>query len=123
MQTQDLMSTPFVDLAFLIARVLIGLLIAAHGAQKLFGWFGGHGLRRTIPKGRRSTSSQWPYGGWLRPTESARGAERWSYDASGVALLLYLAYLARRRTDSWYTLGFRTDNLVARLFPLSLTTL
>ena len=47
MQTQDLMGTPFLDLAFLIARVLIGLLMAAHGAQKLFGWFGGHGLKRT----------------------------------------------------------------------------
>jgi putative oxidoreductase len=47
MQTQDLTSTPFLDLAFLIARVMIGLLMAAHGAQKLFGWFGGHGLKAT----------------------------------------------------------------------------
>lgn len=35
------------DLGFLIARLVVGLLIAAHGAQKLFGWFGGHGLRAT----------------------------------------------------------------------------
>jgi len=47
MPPTDLNSTPFLDLAFLFARVLIGLLIAAHGAQKLFGWFGGHGLRGT----------------------------------------------------------------------------
>lgn len=47
MQTQTLTGTPFLDLAFLIARVLIGLLLAAHGAQKLFGWFGGHGLQAT----------------------------------------------------------------------------
>ncbi|MGQ0702920.1 MAG: DoxX family protein [Gemmatimonadales bacterium] len=47
MQAQDLAGTPFLDLAFLIARVLVGLLMAAHGAQKLFGWFGGHGLRAT----------------------------------------------------------------------------
>src|SRR5690606_7059365 len=47
MQAQDLILTPFLDLGFLFARVLIGLLIAAHGAQKLFGWFGGHGLAGT----------------------------------------------------------------------------
>jgi putative oxidoreductase len=35
------------DLGFLIARLVIGLLIAAHGTQKLFGWFGGHGLKAT----------------------------------------------------------------------------
>jgi putative oxidoreductase len=28
----------------LIARLVIGLLMAGHGTQKLFGWFGGHGL-------------------------------------------------------------------------------
>jgi putative oxidoreductase len=28
----------------LVGRLVIGLGIAAHGAQKLFGWFGGHGL-------------------------------------------------------------------------------
>lgn len=47
METQHLFSTPFLDLGFLIGRVLIGLLVAAHGAQKLFGWFGGHGLQAT----------------------------------------------------------------------------
>jgi putative oxidoreductase len=31
----------------LIGRLVIGLLMAAHGAQKLFGWFGGYGLRNT----------------------------------------------------------------------------
>lgn len=33
--------------ALLIARICIGLGMAAHGAQKLFGWFGGYGLRNT----------------------------------------------------------------------------
>ena len=31
----------------LLARLVLGLLMAAHGAQKLFGWFGGHGLAGT----------------------------------------------------------------------------
>jgi putative oxidoreductase len=31
----------------LAARVVLGLLMAAHGAQKLFGWFGGYGLAGT----------------------------------------------------------------------------
>lgn len=31
----------------LVARVTLGLLMAAHGSQKLFGWFGGHGLAGT----------------------------------------------------------------------------
>jgi putative oxidoreductase len=32
------------DTGLLIARLAFGLLIAAHGSQKLFGWFGGYGL-------------------------------------------------------------------------------
>ncbi len=35
------------DLAFLLIRLVLGLYIAAHGAQKLFGWFGGYGLAGT----------------------------------------------------------------------------
>lgn len=33
--------------AALILRVPVGLILAAHGAQKLFGWFGGYGLDGT----------------------------------------------------------------------------
>lgn len=32
------------DAGLLVGRVVLGLLMAAHGAQKLFGWFGGYGL-------------------------------------------------------------------------------
>jgi putative oxidoreductase len=35
------------DTGLLLARVVLGLLMAAHGAQKLLGWFGGHGLAGT----------------------------------------------------------------------------
>jgi putative oxidoreductase len=35
------------DAGLLLARLAIGLLMAAHGSQKLFGWFGGYGLTGT----------------------------------------------------------------------------
>lgn len=35
------------DLGLLLARLTLGLLMTAHGAQKLFGWFGGYGLTGT----------------------------------------------------------------------------
>ena len=35
------------DVGLLIVRVVIGLLFAVHGTQKLFGWFGGYGLQGT----------------------------------------------------------------------------
>ena len=35
------------DLGMLLLRAVVGLTLAAHGAQKLFGWFGGHGLDGT----------------------------------------------------------------------------
>ena len=35
------------DLAILLVRIILGLAIAAHGAQKLFGWFGGYGIKGT----------------------------------------------------------------------------
>jgi putative oxidoreductase len=34
-------------LPLLFVRLIVGLAIAAHGAQKLFGWFGGYGLAGT----------------------------------------------------------------------------
>ncbi|HEY9517559.1 MAG TPA: DoxX family protein [Gemmatimonadaceae bacterium] len=47
------MDTPYspdaqtLSIGLLIARLVVGLLMAAHGSQKLFGWFGGHGLQAT----------------------------------------------------------------------------
>jgi putative oxidoreductase len=35
------------DLALAIPRVVVGILLTAHGLQKLSGWFGGHGISGT----------------------------------------------------------------------------
>jgi putative oxidoreductase len=35
------------SIGLVFVRVVIGLLMAAHGTQKLFGWFGGYGLHKT----------------------------------------------------------------------------
>jgi putative oxidoreductase len=44
-QAQD---RPAVDLALLVVRVIAGVIFAAHGAQKLFGAFGGPGLAEMV---------------------------------------------------------------------------
>ena len=41
------MSLEMLAIGLLVARVVLGLVMAAHGAQKLFGWFGGYGLSGT----------------------------------------------------------------------------
>lgn len=67
--------------ASLILRIPTGIILAAHGSQKLFGWFGGHGLEGT---------AQWMASiglepGWLMAT-LAGGAEFFG----GIALILGL---------------------------------
>src|SRR5688572_4513269 len=46
--TNDRPSIASVDLALLIVRVVVGVIFAAHGAQKLFGAFGGPGLEAMV---------------------------------------------------------------------------
>jgi putative oxidoreductase len=47
------------DVGLLLLRIFVGLTIAAHGAQKLFGWFGGYGIKGT---GKYFTSVGYPAG-------------------------------------------------------------
>jgi len=37
----------YTSIGLLVIRLVIGLTFAAHGAQKLFGWFGGYGIEGT----------------------------------------------------------------------------
>ncbi|MFE4663646.1 DoxX family protein [Streptomyces sp. NPDC056716] len=37
------------DTGLLLLRLLLGGLLFGHGAQKMFGWYGGHGPRGTAP--------------------------------------------------------------------------
>ena len=67
-------------MAALMLRVPVGLVLAAHGSQKLFAWFGGYGLQGTgqwlesigfapgylmalLPPWRQR---RWPRGTWSR---------------------------------------------------------
>ena len=47
MNLNDMLAAPPIGVGLLVLRIVLGLYMAAHGAQKLFGWFGGHGLPRT----------------------------------------------------------------------------
>jgi putative oxidoreductase len=70
------------DLAMLVLRVVVGGLFAAHGAQKLFGSFGGHGIAGT---------GQFFEGLGLRPGE--RHARLAGLGEFGGGLLLILGLL------------------------------
>jgi putative oxidoreductase len=39
---------PAVDLSLLLVRVIVGVIFFLHGAQKVFGWYDGPGLQKTV---------------------------------------------------------------------------
>jgi putative oxidoreductase len=53
-----------IDIGILIVRVVVGLYVAGHGAQKLFGWFGGPGIDATV-EGMRSHLGLRPARFWV----------------------------------------------------------
>jgi putative oxidoreductase len=65
------------DIGLLLIRLVVGGILAAHGAQKLFGWFGGYGISGT--------------GGWLesmgfRPGKLQAGVSGLSEFGGGLLL-------------------------------------
>src|SRR3981081_856479 len=48
--------TMMTALGLLILRVVVGLTLAGHGAQKLFGWWGGSGMDGWIQMGTKLRS-------------------------------------------------------------------
>jgi putative oxidoreductase len=70
------------DIGLLLLRLAVGLTLAAHGSQKLFGWFGGYGLDGT---------GQWMEGLGFRP--GRRHALMAGLAEAGGGLLLALGFL------------------------------
>ena len=76
------------DTGLVLLRLVIGPLMAAHGAQKLFGWFGGYGLTGTggffegwasvravsLPRRRQPPKLRAVF--WSRSGSSARSGRR-----------------------------------------------
>jgi putative oxidoreductase len=115
------------EIGLLVLRVALGLTLAAHGAQKLFGWFGGYGLRGT--------------GQWLESIGMVPGRVQALFaglaEAGGglllalglltpfaagivVAVMLVAAVTVHLKAGFWLSKGGYEYNLVLALAALSL---
>jgi putative oxidoreductase len=57
----DMLFGTFASKSLLVVRVVLGVVFFAHGAQKVFGWFGGPGLRGVINYFRQSLGVPAPF--------------------------------------------------------------
>ena len=57
-----------VNKALLLVRVVVGGLFVGHGAQKLFGWFGGEGITGTIGTMEKIGAQPAPFWAYLEAT-------------------------------------------------------
>jgi putative oxidoreductase len=57
----DMLFGTFSSKSLLVVRVVLGVVFFAHGAQKVFGWFGGPGLRGVINYFRQSLGVPAPF--------------------------------------------------------------
>jgi putative oxidoreductase len=117
-----------VSLGLLVLRVVVGILFVGHGTQKLFGWFGGHGVDGTgaffenlgLPPGRQMAVA-------AGLAEAAGGALLalgllTPLAAAGLtSVMLTAIWSAHRQQGLWATEGGYEYNLVlmAALFALA----
>jgi putative oxidoreductase len=70
----DLLFGTFASKSLLIVRVFLGVVFFAHGGQKVFGWFGGPGLRGTIAYFKQALGVPPPLSALAALTELLGGA-------------------------------------------------
>jgi len=63
-------SNRITDASLLFARVILGLVVAAHGAQKLLGWFDGYGFDGTVSFFTATIGLPYPFAVLIILTES-----------------------------------------------------
>lgn len=106
------------DVGLLIIRLVVGLLLAGHGAQKLFGMFGGYGLKGT--SGWLGSMGLRPAGIWalLAGLSELGGGVSLALGlltplgAVGVVAAMLMAVLLAHRQALWVTEGGMEYNLV-----------
>jgi len=60
-ENRNVRNLDVVNLSLLLVRVIVGIIFAAHGSQKLFGAFGGPGLAKTVEMMQPNLGSVLPY--------------------------------------------------------------